>query len=80
MTYEVIRNCEMWDCPFCDENTVSVIHFPQSVTVKRSKTASLSGSEGFHVNPHTYIVSSGCSKCGETVEEVAKKLNENGTT
>lgn len=47
MSYELARQHEVWDCPFCNENTISVIHFPKSVTVKRSKTASLSGSKGF---------------------------------
>jgi len=60
MTYEVMRNYDMWDCPFCGENTISMIHFPKSVTVKRSKTASLPGSKGFHASPDVYVVIRGC--------------------
>ncbi len=37
MTYEVMKNYEVWDCPFCGKNTISVIHFPKSVSAKRSK-------------------------------------------
>jgi hypothetical protein len=70
----MMKNYDVWDCPFCGENTVSVIHFPKSVTVKHSRTASLQGSKGFHVNPDIYIIESGCLKCGKTSDEVEKKF------
>lgn len=50
MTYEVVKQYEVWACPFCSLNTISVIHFPKIVSVKRSKTASLPGSKGFKIN------------------------------
>jgi rRNA maturation protein Nop10 len=72
----MMKNYDVRDCPFCGENTVSVIHFPKSVTVKhsRSRTASLQGSKGFHVNPDIYIIESRCLKCGKTSDEVEKKF------
>jgi hypothetical protein len=39
MTHEFGRQYELWDCPFCGENSISVIRFPKSVSVKSSKTA-----------------------------------------
>lgn len=78
MTYEFGRQYEVWDCPFCGQNTVCVIRFPKSVSVKRSKTASLPRSQGFHANPDVYGISSRCSKCGKTQEEVEKKLKSDG--
>jgi transcription elongation factor Elf1 len=78
MPYELGRQYEVWDCPFCGQNTISVIHFPKSVSIKRSKTASLPGSKGFHVSPDVYVVQSGCSKCGNSAEEVERKMKESG--
>ena len=74
---EFDRQYEVRDCSFCGESTISVIHFPKSVSVKRSRTASLPGSKGFHVNRDVYLVQSGCSKCGKSSEEVEKKLKGN---
>lgn len=78
MTYEVMKEYEVWDCPFCKENTISIIHYPPSYSVKRAKTASLPGSKGFHRNPDQYVIKSGCAKCGKTVEEVEKGLKDQG--
>lgn len=74
MTYELGRQYEVWPCPFCKQDTISIVHFPKSVSVKQSRTASLQGSKGFYVNKDVYLVSSACSKCGKTAEEVEKKL------
>jgi hypothetical protein len=35
----MVGQYEVWDCPFCGQNTISIIHFPTSVSVKRSRTA-----------------------------------------
>ena len=78
MTYEVMRNYDIWDCPFCGNNTISVIHFPKSVSVKKAKTASLPGSKGFHQNPDIYVIESGCSSCGKESFEVERKLKKEG--
>ena len=78
MPYELGRQYEVWDCPFCGQNTISIIHFPKSVNVKRSKTASLPGSKGFHVSPDVYVISGGCPKCGKAAEEVEKKFKSDG--
>jgi hypothetical protein len=72
------RQYEVWDCPFCGENSISVVRFPKSVSVKCSKTASLPGSKGFHVSPDVYLVQSGCSKCGKSAEDVENKLKRDG--
>lgn len=64
VSYDLGRQYEVWDCPFCGENTISIIHFPKSVSVKQSRAASLPGSKGFHVNRDVYLVQSGCFKCG----------------
>jgi len=55
-----------------------VVRFPKSVTVKTSRTASLPGSKGYHMSPDVYLVQTGCQKCGESREEVEKKLKETG--
>jgi len=78
MTYEVMKEYEVWDCPFCGANTISVIHFPKSVSAKRARTASLPGSKGFHKNPDIFIVRSGCEKCGKSSKGVERKLKNEG--
>lgn len=78
MTYEFGKQYELWDCPFCGKNTISVLHFPKSVSIKRTKTASLPGSKGFHKNPDIHLIRSGCSSCGNTSEAVERKFKEEG--
>ncbi len=78
MTPEFGGQYEIWDCPFCGANTVSVIRFPKSVSVKRARTASLPGGSEFHVNPDVYLVQTGCSKCGKPQEEVEKEFKREG--
>jgi len=57
MGYELGRQYEVWPCPFSKQETISIVHFPKSVTVKQSRTASLPGAKGFHVNRDVYVVS-----------------------
>jgi len=38
MPYDLGRQYEIWDCPFCGQDTISIIHFPKCVSVKRSRT------------------------------------------
>ncbi len=78
MPQEFGRQYEVWDCPFCGENTISLIRFPKSVSVRRSKTASLPGSKGYHVSSDVYLIQTGCQKCGKPKEEVERKLEEGG--
>jgi hypothetical protein len=78
MTYEIMKNYDMWDCPFCEKTTISVTHYPKSVSVKRSKTASLPGSKGYHVNRDVYVISSGCSNCHKSSNEVEDELKRTG--
>ncbi len=78
MTYEFGRQYEVWPCPFCQEETISLIHFPKSVTVKQSKTTSLPGSKGYHLNRDVYLIQSGCSQCGKSQEDVERKLKAGG--
>jgi len=78
MTYEIMKNYDIWDCPFCGKNTISVTHYPKSVSVKQSKTASLPGSNGYHVNRDVYIVSSGCSNCHKSSAQVEQEFRKTG--
>lgn len=80
MTPEFGRLYEVWDCPFCGANAVSVIRFPKNVSIKSARIASLPGGSGFHKNPDVYLVQSGCSKCDKTSDEVEKKLKVDGMT
>ncbi|TMI54346.1 hypothetical protein E6H18_11025 [Candidatus Bathyarchaeota archaeon] len=72
------RQYEVWPCPFCTQDMISVIHFPKSVSVKTSRTASLPGGKGFHANPDVYLISSDCAKRGKTQQELEKRLKEEG--
>jgi len=72
------RQYEVWPCPFCTKETVSVIRFPKSVSVKHSRTASLPGRKGFHVNPDVNLIQTGCSSCGKSHAEVEKKFQNEG--
>ncbi len=78
MSYEFGRHYEVWPCPFCRQETINVTRFPKCVIVKRSKTASLPGSKGFHVNRDVCVITSGCAKCGRPFEGIEKKLKEEG--
>ncbi len=78
MTYEFMKEYDVWDCPFCGARSISVVRYPSSISVKRSKTASLPGSKGFHRSPDVYVVKGGCSKCGKTMEEVEAKFTQEG--
>src|SRR5438132_14108729 len=72
------RQYEVWPCPFCTQDTISGIRFPKSVSVKTSRTASLPGGKGFHVNPDVYLTSSGGVKCGKPQQQVEKRIKEEG--
>lgn len=78
MAFQTTKEYEMWDCPFCGANTISILHFPKSVMVKRARTASLLGSKGYYTTPDTFIIRSGCTKCGKTADEVERSLKAEG--
>jgi len=72
------RQYEVWPCPFCKQETTSVIRLPKSVNVKRNRVVSLPGGRGLHMNPDIYVISTGCAKCEKTQEEAEKRLKEEG--
>lgn len=61
-------------CPFCDTGRVNAKYYPSSVSVKRSATASLPVKSSQHKSKETWLIQSGCSKCGKSSEEVEKEL------
>jgi predicted RNA-binding Zn-ribbon protein involved in translation (DUF1610 family) len=78
MTYGMMKEYEVWDCPFCGAETISILHFPKSVSVKQSRTASLPGSTNTRVSPDLYVIRGGCSKCGKAAEDVERKFKSEG--
>ena len=67
---------EILQCPFCQKGAINCMWYPSAVSVKRNVTASLPGQGGVSKSKETWIVKSGCDKCGKTQEEVEKKLVE----
>lgn len=78
MAQEFGKQYEVWDCPFCGLNTINVIHFPKSVSVRRSKTASLPGSKRITKSREIWLIQSGYSACGKSREEVESELTAEG--
>jgi len=68
----MLKETQIWDCPFCGKSTIQVMYFPKSA---RPEKTSWGGSRAWmKVSKETIIVQSGCSSCGKTQEEVEKEL------
>jgi hypothetical protein len=52
--------------------------FPSAVSVKRNVTASLPGKGSLNKSKESWIVKSGCSECGKSLEDVEKQLRKEG--
>lgn len=68
----MLKEKQIWDCPFCGKNTIQVVFFPRSI---RPYKTSWGGSKpGWKISKEQVIVQSGCSACGKSLEEVEKDI------
>jgi hypothetical protein len=65
-------------CPFGDKGKIQAWYIPGAISVKRSSSRALPGKFSKTKSSDIWIIKSGCSVCGKSVEEVEKKLKENG--
>ena len=65
-------------CPFCDKGIIQTWHIPGAIRVKRSGARSLPGKHSISKSSDVWLIQSGCSVCGKSLEEVEKKLKEEG--
>ena len=73
MQYEVLS------CPFCHENTISCYYFPSATKLKIRSTATFGRSVKRIKSAETWVIRAGCSNCNKSLEEVEKKLRDDGT-
>ena len=66
-------------CPFCDKGMIQCWFIPGAWSHKMKRTKTLPGSGSVSKNADTWLIQSSCSVCGKSVEEVEKKLREEGT-
>ena len=70
--YEVVK------CPFCNGQDITLIHFLGATRVKMKKTATFGSGQQRTKSSDTWVVTSDCSKCGKTADQIEKKLIEDG--
>jgi hypothetical protein len=69
---------EILPCPFCEKGKIQCMWYPSATTIKRNATASLPGGGSISKTKTTWVVKTGCSECGKNMEEVERKLSEEG--
>ena len=69
---------EIWECPFCNQETIKVIVRPTVAIVKRTGLRGGRKTQMFRSKGETLILSEKCSNCGKSNEEIVKKYKEIG--
>lgn len=64
-------------CPFCDKGKIQTWYIPSSYSIKQSRSRVIRGNQKQR-NPDVWLIKSGCNVCGKSLEEVEKKLREDG--
>lgn len=65
-----------FECPFCKQKTIKVIHTPEIYTTQRTKAAGKYKSIPKLSPEKNEIVSEKCSNCGKSKKEIQKALKE----
>jgi hypothetical protein len=74
----MLKQYEILHCPFCIERTINCTYFPSATKIKISSTSTFGKAQQKRKSSETWIVQSGCNKCGKSMEEVEKKLRDDG--
>lgn len=65
-------------CPFCDKGRIHAWYIPGAISVKRSGARSLPSKFSKSKSSDIWILKSGCNVCNKSLEDVEKKLKEDG--
>ncbi len=74
----MVGQYEELSCPFCDKGRISTLYIAGAWSVKRSGARSLPGKTIKQKSSDQWLIQSGCSVCGKNLEEVEKKLKNDG--
>ena len=69
---------EVWECPFCEAETIEVLIRPATYVAKRSAVSGGRKTSYHKVNQEVVVLSESCSNCGKKKEEIEKKWREMG--
>jgi hypothetical protein len=67
---------EVWECPFCEAETIEVVVRPATYVAKRSAVRGGRKTSYHKVRQDVVILSENCSNCGKKKEEIEKKFRE----
>lgn len=73
-----MKQYEILNCPFCNENTISCIFFPSATKIRIKSSATFGKSKEKTKSSEEWVIQSGCSKCRKSQEEVEKELKNKG--
>ena len=63
-------------CPFCDKGKIQCWYIPGAIQERRTGRSSLGSGKAVTKSSDFWLIQSGCSVCGKSLEEVEKKLGE----
>jgi len=69
---------EVWECPFCEAETIEVVVRPATYVAKRSAVRGGRKTSYHKVSQEVVVLSEACQNCGKKKEEVEKKWREMG--
>lgn len=69
----IMKNETMTNCPFCNKETIKILHQP--FIVRKSMSKSRFGAGGPVYTKERFDVLSGCDACGKSQKEVQKALD-----
>lgn len=64
---------EIWECPFCGEESIEVLVRPSVYVAKRSAVRGGRKTTYHRVREEVVILSESCQKCGKKKDEIEKK-------
>lgn len=70
----MVGHNETLSCPFCSKGIISCLYFPGAWGVKSTGKNSLGSGKHVSKSSDTWVVQSGCTVCGKSIEEVEKEL------
>jgi hypothetical protein len=69
---------DYWPCPFCDKGIIEILTRPPTFSLKRVKSGKGRATIPRKSKEEIVILTSKCSNCGRSKEEIEKKWREEG--
>jgi len=69
---------EIWECPFCEAETIEVLIRPTTYVAKRSAVRGGRKTSYHKVKQEVVVLSEACPNCGKKKDEIEKKWREMG--